>query len=58
MCVIALALYVTVVTSPAWAAGAYLYENGTPDLGTAAAGRDAKSAGREGPAASIGPCTS
>jgi long-chain fatty acid transport protein len=39
--VIALALYVTLVTSPAWAAGAYLYENGTPDLGTAAAGRAA-----------------
>jgi long-chain fatty acid transport protein len=39
--VIALALYVTLVTSPAWAAGAYIYENGTPDLGTAAAGRAA-----------------
>jgi long-chain fatty acid transport protein len=38
---IAVALCVTLVTSPAWAAGGYLYELGTPDLGTAAAGRAA-----------------
>jgi long-chain fatty acid transport protein len=29
------------VVSPAWGAGLWLYENGTPDLGTAAAGRAA-----------------
>jgi long-chain fatty acid transport protein len=39
--VIAVAFYVTVVASSAWVAGVYLYELGTPDLGTAAAGRAA-----------------
>src|SRR5262245_52208165 len=36
--IIALALYVTLVASSARAAGLYLYELGTPDLGTAHAG--------------------
>ena len=40
-CSIALALCMTLAASSAWAAGAYLYELGTPDLGTAAAGRAA-----------------
>ncbi len=35
------ALYVALFASSAWAAGAYLYELGTPELGTAAAGRAA-----------------
>ena len=39
--VIALALCMTLATSSARAGGAYLYELGTPDLGTAAAGRAA-----------------
>lgn len=39
--VMALALGMTLSASSAWAGGAYLYENGTPDLGTAAAGRAA-----------------
>jgi long-subunit fatty acid transport protein len=38
VCVIASALYVTLIASSAWAAGLYLYELGTPDLGTAQAG--------------------
>lgn len=41
--VIALAFYVTLLASSAWAAGLHLYELGTPDLGTAAAGRAALS---------------
>ena len=41
MCVIALALCVTLVASSVQAAGLYLYEIGTPDLGLAAAGRAA-----------------
>ena len=41
MHVVALALYLTLVASSAQAAGLYLYELGTPDLGTAAAGRAA-----------------
>src|SRR5262245_17382743 len=39
--VIALALYVPLVASSAQAAGLYLYELGTPDLGTAQAGQAA-----------------
>src|SRR5262245_22885550 len=41
MSVIVLALSVTLSASWVWAAGAYFYENGTPDLGLAAAGRAA-----------------
>jgi long-chain fatty acid transport protein len=40
-CVFVVALYVTLIASSARAAGLYLYEVGTPDLGTAAAGRAA-----------------
>src|SRR5262250_3329964 len=39
--VITLALGVTLSASSAWAAGLYLYELGTPDLGTAQAGQAA-----------------
>src|SRR5262245_65200760 len=39
--IIALALYITLAASSAQAAGLYLYEAGTPDLGLAAAGRAA-----------------
>lgn len=39
--VITLALYVTLLASSVQAAGLYLYENGNPDLGLAAAGRAA-----------------
>src|SRR6185369_11225616 len=39
--VITLAICMTLVTSSSWAAGLYLYENGNPDLGLAAAGRAA-----------------
>jgi long-chain fatty acid transport protein len=41
VCVIASALYVTLLASSAQAVGLYIYEVGTPDLGTAAAGRAA-----------------
>jgi len=39
--IIAVALYVTLSVSWVWAAGAYLYENGGPSLGTAQAGQAA-----------------
>src|SRR5262245_47861906 len=39
--VIPLSLCVTLVASSSWAAGLYLYELGTPDLGTAQAGQAA-----------------
>ena len=38
---ITLAVCMTLVASSSWAAGLYLYENGNPDLGLAAAGRAA-----------------
>ena len=41
-CVLGLALMAALlVVSPAWGAGLWLYEMGSPDLGTAAAGRAA-----------------
>jgi Protein of unknown function (DUF3313) len=39
--VIGIVIYATLITSSAWAGGAFLYELGTPDLGMAAAGRAA-----------------
>ena len=39
MCGLVLAL--TQISSPAWAGALWVYESGTPDLGTAAAGRAA-----------------
>src|SRR6266508_1890609 len=39
--VLGLVLCVSLVASSAWAGGAYLYETGAPDLGTAGAGRAA-----------------
>lgn len=39
--IMAVVLFVPLITSSAWAGGAYIYEIGTPDLGTAAAGRAA-----------------
>jgi long-chain fatty acid transport protein len=39
--VISIVICATLITSSAWAGGAFLYELGTPDLGTAAAGRAA-----------------
>jgi len=38
---ISMTLLLLLLEQPAWAAGLWLYEGGTPDLGTAAAGRTA-----------------
>jgi long-chain fatty acid transport protein len=40
-CIAWLGIVLILLASPAWAGGLWLYENGTPDLGTAGAGRAA-----------------
>jgi len=40
-CLAWVGIVVVWLASPAWAGGLWLYENGTPDLGTAGAGRAA-----------------